>query len=51
MSSFSEHFGWVEMVFTSIIAFGFGGYQLWSVNREIRADREKAARKDEDRGA
>ncbi|MBC2668500.1 hypothetical protein ACFOON_07160 [Novosphingobium piscinae] len=44
MSGFSEHFGWLEIVFTAVIALGFGGYQLWSVNREIRADRERAAR-------
>jgi hypothetical protein len=36
----SEHFGWVEIVFTAIIALGFGAWQLWSVNREIRRDRE-----------
>ena len=48
MNSFSEHFGWVEIVFTATVALGFGFYQLWSINREIRADREKAARKDDD---
>ena len=36
----SEHFGWVEIVFTAIVALGFGVWQLWSVNREIRRDRE-----------
>ena len=41
MSSMTEHFGWVEIVFTAVIALSFGFYQLWSVNREIRADREK----------
>lgn len=40
----SEHFGWVELVFTGVIALGFGFYQLWSVNREIAADKEKRAR-------
>lgn len=43
MSNFSEHFGWVEIVFTAVIALGFGFYQLWSVNREIA--RDDAARK------
>lgn len=43
MNRFSEHFGWVEIVFTAVIAFGFGFYQLWSVNREIRKDRERDA--------
>ncbi len=42
MSDFSEHFGWVEIVFTAVIALGFGFYQLWSVNREIAKDKEKA---------
>jgi len=36
-----EHFGWIEIVLTAVIALGFGGWQLWSVNREIRRDREK----------
>lgn len=45
MSNFSEHFGWVEIVFTAVIALGFGIYQLWSVNREIA--RDDAARKTE----
>ena len=39
MSQFSEHFGWVEIVLTAVIALGFGIYQLWSVNREIRRDK------------
>lgn len=39
----SQHFGWIELVFTSVIAFGFGFYQLWSVNREIRQDKAKRA--------
>ncbi|NYH96404.1 hypothetical protein [Novosphingobium marinum] len=44
MSSFSEHFGWVEIVFTGTVALGFGFYQLWSINREIRRDKEKKDR-------
>lgn len=36
----SENFGWIEIVFTAAIALGFGVWQLWSVNREIRRDRE-----------
>ncbi|MFN4114287.1 MAG: hypothetical protein ACK4GD_10140 [Sphingomonadaceae bacterium] len=40
MNQFSEHFGWVEILFTALVAFGFGFYQLWSVNREIRRDKE-----------
>ncbi|NLR37583.1 hypothetical protein [Novosphingobium sp. ERW19] len=45
MNSMSEHFGWVEIVFTAVIALGFGVYQLWSVNREIAKDKEAAKRK------
>ena len=41
MNSMSEHFGWVEIVFTAVIALGFGVYQLWSVNREIAKDKAK----------
>lgn len=44
MSSLGEHFGWVEIVFTALVAFGFGFYQLWSVNREIARDKEKKRR-------
>lgn len=33
--------GWIELVFTAAVALGFGVYQLWSVNREIRRDRER----------
>ncbi len=35
-----EHFGWIEIVLVALVAFGFGFYQLWSVNREIRRDKE-----------
>lgn len=37
----SENFGWIEIVFTAVVALGFGGYQLWSVNREIAEDRKR----------
>lgn len=37
-----QNFGWIEIVFTAVVALGFGAYQLWSVNREIAKDREKA---------
>ncbi|MBX7497075.1 hypothetical protein K3172_14545 [Qipengyuania sp. 6B39] len=49
MDQFSEHFGWVEIVFTAIVALGFGFYQLWSVNREIAKD--KAAKDQSSRDA
>lgn len=35
----------IELVFGATLAFGFGFYQLWSVNREI--ERDKAAPKQE----
>ena len=41
MEALSENFGWIEIVFTALVAFGFGGYQLWSVNREIERDKQK----------
>lgn len=46
MDRFAEHFGWVEILFTALVALGFGFYQLWSVNREIakdRAERDRAS--------
>lgn len=50
MGNFSEHFGWVEIVFTAVVALGFGFYQLWSVNREIARDNEAKARESGDAG-
>jgi hypothetical protein len=38
----STHFGWIEIVVSAAVALGFGGYQLWSVNREIAKDRAQA---------
>ena len=48
MSGFAEHFGWVEILFTALVAFGFGGWQYWSVSREI--ERDKQARRDAESG-
>ncbi|MDR7101589.1 hypothetical protein [Croceicoccus sp. BE223] len=45
-----EHFGWIEIVFTAVIALGFGFYQLWSVNREIARDREARKKASDDAG-
>ncbi|WP_120077889.1 hypothetical protein [Aurantiacibacter odishensis] len=44
MENFTENFGWIEIVFVALVAFGFGFYQLWSVNREIARDKEKKER-------
>lgn len=38
-----DAFGWVEIVFVGIVALGLGFWQLWSINREIAKDKEKAA--------
>lgn len=41
-----DNFGWIEIVVSGAIALGLGFWQLWSVNREIAKDKEKAAAKD-----
>ena len=41
MENFTGNFGWIEMVFSFGVVFAFGFYQLWSVNREIKRDKEK----------
>lgn len=35
--------GIIEIIFSGAVALGIGFYQLWSVNREIAKDKEKAA--------
>ena len=44
METLSTHFGWIEILFTAVVALGFGGYQYWSVSREI--ERDKQARRE-----
>ncbi|MBO6527126.1 hypothetical protein [Erythrobacter sp.] len=51
MEALSENFGWIEIVFTALVAFGFGGYQLWSVNREIERDKQKKREADSSVGS
>jgi len=34
-----QHFGWIEIAFTGVLAVSFGAWQLWSVNREIAKDK------------
>tara|TARA_B100000949_G_scaffold191898_1_gene175616 strand:- start:242 stop:391 length:150 start_codon:yes stop_codon:yes gene_type:complete len=48
MQGFSEHYGWVEIVFTALVALGFGLWQYCSVSREIRRDKDAKARKPDD---
>jgi hypothetical protein len=38
-----DNLGWIEIVFVGTIALGLGFWQLWSINREIAKDKEKAA--------
>ena len=49
MEAMSTHFGWIEIVFTAVVALGFGGYQYWSVSREI--ERDKAAKREAEESA
>ena len=39
-----DNMGWIEIVFGGIVALGFGFWQLWSINREIARDKEKAGK-------
>ena len=41
-----DNLGWIEIVFSGAVALGFGFWQLWSINREIARDKEKAAARD-----
>lgn len=47
MTGPGENLGWLEIVFSAAVALSFGVYQLWSVSREIRRDREKAQSADD----
>ncbi len=40
-----DNLGFIEIIFTGAVALGIGFWQLWSVNREIAKDKEKAAAK------
>tara|TARA_R110000850_G_scaffold6769_10_gene25954 strand:- start:5051 stop:5215 length:165 start_codon:yes stop_codon:yes gene_type:complete len=44
-----DNFGWIEIIFSGAVALGLGFWQLWSVNKEIAKDREKAAKKAADK--
>lgn len=41
-----DNLGWIEIVFVGVVALGLGFWQLWSINREIAKDKEKAAAKE-----
>ena len=36
-----SNYGWIEIVFVGGAALGLGFWQLWSINREIKKDKEK----------
>ena len=38
-----DNYGFIEIIFVGVVALGLGFWQLWSVNREIAQDKEKAA--------
>lgn len=44
------NFAIVEVLFTATVALGFGAYQIWSVNREIRRDKLKKAESESSTG-
>jgi hypothetical protein len=43
-----DNLGWIEIVFVGAVALGLGFWQLWSINREIAKDKEKAANEGKD---
>lgn len=45
------NFGWIEIAFTYSVVLGLALWQLWSVNREIRKDKEKATREESEAAA
>ena len=46
-----DNLGWIEIIFVGVVALGIGFWQLWSVNREIAKDKEKAAARDAQGGS
>ncbi len=40
---------WIEPAFMAVVALGFGAYQLWSVNCEIRRDKQRAVKEETER--
>jgi hypothetical protein len=42
-----DNWGWIEIVFSGAVALGFGFWQLWSINREMAKDKQKAAAKEQ----
>ena len=46
-----DNLGWIEIVFVGVVALGLGFWQLWSINREIAKDKEKAVKDTFDKNA
>lgn len=44
-----DYYGIVEMGFTGAVVLGFAFWQLFSINRQIKRDREAAARQSAER--
>lgn len=38
-----HYYGLIELIIVGALALGFGGWQLWSVNRELKRGRDKDA--------
>jgi hypothetical protein len=38
-----DNYGFIEIIVVGTIALGLGFWQLWSINREIAKDKDKAA--------
>ena len=45
LENFTENYGWIEIAFFGVVALGFAFGQIWTVNRELKKDKEKAAAK------
>lgn len=37
----ADNYGWIELIFVAAVALGLGFWQLWSVTREIKRDKEE----------
>lgn len=37
----TQHYGWIEMVFTGVVVLGLAGWQIVSINREIARDNKR----------
>lgn len=46
----SDNLGWIEIIFVAVIALGVGFWQLFSINREIRRDRERKQQEQQQSG-